>query len=114
LMTPVSRGVIDRRTHGDLTILRRIRNEFAHHIHGLSFDHERIRHRVESFECVKLIFEEPEAEVFASYNTTRRKFDRAVAWICSQLAREVDHATRLAYRSPLAKRTFRIELVPNE
>jgi hypothetical protein len=49
ITTAFCAGWLDNDVHHDLHVIRKIRNEFAHQMHGLSMESPRIRHLIESF-----------------------------------------------------------------
>jgi hypothetical protein len=50
-------GLLADRDAADLHDIRRIRNDFAHQLHGLTFDTQRIADRSRNLRCVNAVFE---------------------------------------------------------
>lgn len=59
-------GLISRKFARDLQLIRKIRNEFAHNIHGCSFEHSSVKSRI--LELVK------SSNVISKFSELRQKF----------------------------------------
>lgn len=96
-------GLISADEADDLNRLRRIRNDFAHQLHGLSFATQRIADLSTAFRCVARTFRE-HAELQSEYPSEPRKlFDLAVAVLCHALNKRVWTASRFTFHSPHAE-----------
>ena len=96
-------GLINADEADDLNRLRKIRNDFAHRLHGLSFETQRIRDLANVFKCVARTFREhPELE--AEYPVeARKRFDLAVGVLCHSLNKRLRTTTRFTFNPPEAK-----------
>ena len=93
-------GLITKAEAGDLNLLRRIRNDFAHHLHGLSFNTRRIADRCANFQCNEERFAAIPG-LRAEYPSEARKlFDLAAALLSFYLTRRVHHAARAQPAKP--------------
>lgn len=82
----------------DLERLRKIRNDFAHRLHGLSFATQRINDLANAFRCVARTFRE-HPDMQSDYPAEARKqFHLAVAVLCHALNRRVRTVARFAFR----------------
>jgi DNA-binding MltR family transcriptional regulator len=91
-------GLISADEADDLNRLRRIRNDFAHQLHGLSFATQRISDLAKAFRCVARTFR-AHPEVRAEYPSEPRKlFDLAVAVLCHSLNKRVQTASRFTFQ----------------
>ena len=87
-------GLISHEDHRELTLVRRIRNDFAHHLdHALNFTTAHIADRVRALQLPRIIIEynhrlqKPFAEEYvqAVRESPRRRFEIAVAFLTSHV-----------------------------
>jgi DNA-binding MltR family transcriptional regulator len=71
-------GLMTRRASDDLHIVRRIRNYFAHQLHGISFKTRRISDLVDNFQILKALHKE-KGEPIPAPTEARQRFNIAVA-----------------------------------
>jgi len=71
-------GLISLHAAQDLHLVRRIRNKFAHHIHGISFETPNIVSRVDNFHVLKALRNE-QGEAIPQGTDRRKKFNVAVS-----------------------------------
>jgi DNA-binding MltR family transcriptional regulator len=91
-------GLISHDEADDLDRLRRIRNDFAHQLHGLSFGTQRIKDLANAFRCVARTFREHPAMQTAYPSEARKLFDPAVAVLCHELNKRVRTVSRFVFR----------------
>lgn len=90
-------GLLSDDDAADFNTLRKIRNNFAHRLHGISFATDSVADRSRQFRCVARIFA-AKPDVRARYPADPRKlFDLAVAYLCRKLQRRVGRAERIQY-----------------
>jgi len=77
-------GLVSVRFARDLHLVRRIRNDFAHNIHGASFDDTRVRARVGELDNSNGIYSRSPA-LAARKPATRDHFLQAVSWMIFHL-----------------------------
>lgn len=88
-------GLISNKFARDLNLIRRIRNEFAHNIHGCSFDHSSVKSRV--YELAKssdIIAKNPNVRADMPEGT-RGDFLICVSWMLWSLTTETDYIVPL-------------------
>lgn len=93
-------GLIAQRTALDLHLVRAIRNDFAHKLHGLTFQADSMKSRVSEIRATQFAKEDG---LFANDHptATRRRFNVAVALlIFFEIEPRIDHTTRLTEQSP--------------
>lgn len=73
-------GLISVRFARDLHLVRRIRNDFAHNIHGASFDDTRVRQRIAELDNSNGIFARS-PKTAAEKTKPREHFLEAVGWM---------------------------------
>jgi DNA-binding MltR family transcriptional regulator len=71
-------GLMTRGASHDLHIVRKIRNDFAHKPHGISFKTKEIANRVNSLETLKLLHEEKN-KLFPVPTDRRQRFNLVLA-----------------------------------
>lgn len=71
-------GLISLRAADDLHLVRRIRNDFAHRLHGLSFETQRVASRVTNFNILQALQDE-RGKAIPLPTDTRKRFNLAVA-----------------------------------
>lgn len=79
-------GLISVKLARDLHLVRRIRNDFAHNIHGCSFEDTRVRSRVTELDNSNGIFARS-PKMAAERTSTREHFLEAVSWMIFHLER---------------------------
>lgn len=87
-------GMISVKLARDLHLVRRIRNDFAHNIHGASFEDTRVKQRIAELDNSNGIFSRsPEAAKVRS--TARSHFLEAVSWMIYHLETLASEVTAL-------------------
>jgi DNA-binding MltR family transcriptional regulator len=79
-------GLISVKFARDLHLVRRIRNDFAHNIHGASFEDTRVKQRVSELDNSNGILIRSQ-HAAAENKTTRSHFLQTVAWMIFHLER---------------------------
>ena len=85
-------GLISVKFARDLHLVRRIRNDFAHNIHGASFEDTRVKQRIAELDNSNGIFtRSPEAA--KKRTTSRSHFLEAVSWMIWHMEKESSDIT---------------------
>jgi hypothetical protein len=94
-------GLIAKDERSDLDLVCGIRNDFAHKLHGLSFEEPRIASKCQSFSVARerLAAEPRLAEAYRDASA-RKLFDLAVALLAYYLTRRVAHVQRFLASQP--------------
>jgi DNA-binding MltR family transcriptional regulator len=82
-------GQISVKFARDLHLIRKIRNEFAHNIHGCSFEDARVRSRVTELSNSHGIIQRAPYH-YPTQPTTRNQFLEAASWMIFHLNREIE------------------------
>ena len=80
-------GLVSVKFARDLHLVRRIRNDFAHNIHGASFDDTRVKQRISELDNSNGIFARSPRTAEAE-KTARAHFLAAVSWMIFHLERQ--------------------------
>jgi DNA-binding MltR family transcriptional regulator len=83
-------GLISKNFARDLNLVRRIRNEFAHNIHGCSFDHSSVKSRVNELAKSSNITTKAPTVRKGMSTGTRGDFLICASWMLWSLSTEID------------------------